>query len=94
MTATVSAEAGVVFAKASTSLGVTVGASYSNAGTWSYSKPVPSGRTARLVRYRESRRFTVKKTRIVAPCNVQTVYIANVNAPRRANINVWDLQYA
>ncbi len=94
MTATVSAEAGVVFAKASTSLGVTVGASYSKAGTWNYSKPVPSGTTARLVRYRESRKFTVKKTRIVAPCTVQTVYIANVNAPRASDINVWDLEYA
>ncbi len=93
MTASVSAEAGVVFAKASSSLGVTVGASYSKAGTWIYSKPVPSGRTARLVRYRESRRFTVKKTKIVAPCNVQTVYTATVDAPRAADINVWDLQY-
>ncbi len=93
MTATVSAEAGVVFAKASASLGVTVGASYSKSGSWSYSKPVPSGKTARLVRYRESRKFTVKKTRLVAPCNVQTVYTATVNAPRSSDINVWDLQY-
>lgn len=93
MTATVSAEAGVVFAKASASIGVTVGASYSKSGSWSYSKPVPSGKTARLVRFRESRAFVVTKTKIVAPCNVTTVYRASVNAPRSADINVWDLQY-
>jgi hypothetical protein len=44
--------------------------------------------------WHESRRFTVTKKQIVAPCNVKTVYTATVNAPRSANINVWDLQYA
>lgn len=93
MTATVSAEAGIVFAKASASLGVTVGASWSKTGTWSYTKPVPAGTTARLVMWHEARKFTVKKSRVVAPCTMQTVYIAKVNAPRAANINVWRLQY-
>lgn len=93
MTGTVSAEAGVVFAKASASIGVTVGGSWSKSDTWSYSKPVPSGTTARLVMWHESRKFTVKKERVVAPCNLQTVYVETVNAPRTANINVWDLQY-
>jgi hypothetical protein len=94
VTATVSAEAGIVFAKASASIGVTVGGSWSKSDTWSYSKPVPSGKTARLVMWHESRKFTVTKKKIVAPCNVRTVYTSTVNAPRSANINVWDLQYA
>ncbi|MEV8510908.1 hypothetical protein [Dactylosporangium sp. NPDC051484] len=93
MTATVSAEAGIVFAKASASIGVTVGASWSKSDTWSYSKPVPAGKTARLVMWHESRKFVVKKTQIVAPCNVKTVYTETVNAPLTSNINVWDLQY-
>jgi hypothetical protein len=93
MTATVAAEAGVVFAKASASLGVTVGGSWSKGGSWSYSKPVPKGKTARLVMWHESRSFTVTKKRLVAPCKLVTVYVSRVKAPRKANINVWNLQY-
>jgi hypothetical protein len=92
MTGTVAAEAGIVFAKASASLGVTVGGSWAKGGSWSYTKPVPKGKTARLVMWHESRSFTVTKKRIVAPCKLVTVYSSRVKAPRKANINVWALQ--
>src|SRR5205085_2653779 len=94
VTGTASAEAGVIFAKASVSIGVTVGASWSKSDTWSYSKPVPSGKTARLVMWHESRKMTVTKKQIVAPCNVKTVWTRSAQAPVKANLNVWDLQYA
>jgi hypothetical protein len=93
MTGTVSAEAGVVFAKASASLGVTVGKTWSKGDSWSYTMSVPRGKTARMVMWHESRRFTVTKKRIVGPCNLVTVYRTRVNAPRKASINVWRLQY-
>lgn len=95
VTATVSAEAGVVFAKASTSLGVTVGKSWSKSGSWSYSKPVPKGKTARLVMFHETRLFTV--TKLVwsnADCNYKRKYRSRANAPiMSSSANVWRLQY-
>jgi hypothetical protein len=96
VSAEVSAEAGVVFAKASASVGTTVGGSYSKSGTWSYSKSVPRGRTARLVMFHESRSFTVTKYRLTnGGCSLgAVVYSSRVNAPVRADINVWDLQRA
>lgn len=93
MTATVAAEAGVVFAKASTSLGVTVGKEWSKSGTWTYSKPVPAGKTARLVMWHQSRKFLVTKKRLDGnECRYIRVYRSWVNAPVAANINVWGLQ--
>jgi hypothetical protein len=88
---TTSAEAGIIFAKASVSLTVTVGGSYSKADTWSYSKPVPSGQTKRLRQYKEGRSFTVKKTEIVAPCGVKTLWTRNFNAPVKSPTYKWDL---
>lgn len=95
MIATVSAEAGVVFAKASASLGVTVGASYSKANSWTYSKPVPKGKTARLTLFHDTRIFTVTKLRWnPGRCGFNTVYSSAVNAPLKSNsANVWKLQY-
>ena len=92
MTASVSAEAGIVFAKASVSLGVTVGASWSATGTWSYTKSVPKGTTARLVMWHDSRSFVVTKTRMEAPCKAVVIYKTTVNAPLKSSINVWNLQ--
>jgi hypothetical protein len=92
MTATVSAEAGVVFAKASTSLGVTVGGSWSKADSWSYSKQVPQGKEGRIVMYRESRSFTVTKKSLRAPCNYVAVYSERVNAPLTKGANIWRMQ--
>lgn len=92
MTATVEAEAGIVFAKASTSIGVTVGAEWSKSGTWSYEKKVPSGETARLVMWHASRKFLVTKKRLVEGCQYKRVYRSWVDAPVKANVNIWGLQ--
>ncbi len=94
VTGTVSAgaEAGVIFAKASVSASVAVGGTWTHGGTWSYTKPVPKHKTARLVMYHESRSFDVTKWRIYG-CNPKTVWTHHLNAPRSANRNVWDLQY-
>lgn len=93
MTASVEAEAGIVFAKASTSLGVTVGAEWSKSGTWSYEKKVPRGETARLVMWHASRRFLVTKYRLIEGCEYQRVYRSRVDAPLKSNINIWGLQH-
>ncbi len=93
-TVTVGAEAGVIFAKASASASVAVGGTWTHGGSWSYDKPVPKGRTARLVMFHESRSFDVTKHRLDYLCRAQTVWTHHMNAPRTANINVWDLQYA
>lgn len=93
MTASVSAEAGVVFAKASTSIGVTVGKEWSKSGSWSYQAKVDRGRTARLVMWHVSRKFLVTKKRLDPEgCSYHRVYRAWVNAPVKANTNVWKLQ--
>ncbi|GAB3875651.1 hypothetical protein [Terrabacter terrigena] len=81
MTATVSAEAGVVFAKASTSLGITVGAGYSGTQSFAYTLNVPRGETKRLQQYKAAKRFVVTKKRIVAPCSTVVVYRSTVTAP-------------
>jgi hypothetical protein len=81
MTASVSAEAGVVFAKASTSLGITVGASYSGTQAFTYTLNVDRGQTMRMQQYKSARTFTVHKYKVVAPCNTQTVYKTSVTAP-------------
>jgi hypothetical protein len=82
VSATVEAEAGVVFAKASTSLGVTVGGSWSKASKWGYQAKVPAGKEGRIVMYRESRVFLVTKMRFRPPCDYAAVYRnVRVNAP-------------
>jgi hypothetical protein len=91
LTGTTSAEAGIIFAKASASLSVTVGGSYSWSDVWSYSAVVPSGQTKRLQQYKDSRSFTVKKTQIIAPCNVRTVWTKNVTAPVKNHVYKWAL---
>jgi hypothetical protein len=93
MTATVSAEAGIVFAKASASLGVTVGASWSQASSWSYSKSVPAGRTARLRMYHNAKRFTVtKKHWYSTTCSYRVVHTSTVVAPVKPGSNTWNLE--
>ncbi len=94
MTATVSAEAGIVFAKASASIGMTVGASWSKAKSWTYTGPeVPRGKEGRVVMYRESRKFTVVKKSLRSPCTYVTVYSASVEAPTIFGTNIWRMQY-
>lgn len=85
MTATVSAEAGVVFAKASTSLGVTVGASYAGTLGWAYALNVGAGKTMAMQQYKSARKFLVTKKTIVAPCDVKVVYSSTPTAPVASN---------
>ncbi|MFB9906361.1 hypothetical protein [Allokutzneria oryzae] len=91
LTGTTTAEAGAIFAKASVSLGVQVGKSWSKGDTWSYRADVPAGKTMRLQQFKEARSFTVKKTTIVAPCNVKTVWTKSVVAPVKNNNFKWSL---
>lgn len=61
--ATVTAEAGVVFAKASTALGVAVGRTWTRSASWRYTANVPADRyhKYRLHLYHESYSFRVSK---------------------------------
>ena len=92
-TVTVGAEAGVIFAKASASASVSLGGTWTHGGTWSYSKPVPKKKTARLVMYHESRKFTVKKYQLDGRCHGIKKWTRHVNAPVKKSANIWDLQY-
>jgi hypothetical protein len=101
-TATVQAEAGVIFAKASTSLGVTVGRSHSNTDQWSYTANVPAdtAHKYRLHAYHYTANFSVMKKRFNgAPsvCNYQSVWSSwqrVTHAPAKASRNVWRLDKA
>ncbi|WP_149185151.1 hypothetical protein [Streptomyces sp. TRM49041] len=99
-TATVGADAGVVFAKASTSFSVAVGKSWSQSDTWTYAATVQKkkGKTrGRLMMYHESKSFTAHKYRVVTgaggACKTKTVYKANITAPVKKNSNLWGIQY-
>jgi hypothetical protein len=102
MTATVSAEAGVIFAKASTSLGVTVGGSKSWTESWSYTANVPADtkHKYRLHAYHYTANFSVMKKRFNgAPsvCDYQNVWSRwqrVTHAPAKASRNVWRLDKA
>ncbi len=102
MTATVSAEAGVIFAKASTSLGLTVGGSHSWSQSWSYTANVPADRKHkyRLHAYHYTANFSVMKKRFNgAPsvCNYQNAWKSwqrVKHAPAKASKNVWRLDKA
>ncbi|MBB5851743.1 hypothetical protein ACFQ05_00550 [Amycolatopsis umgeniensis] len=91
ITGTTSAEAGVIFAKASVSLAVSVGASYSKADSWSYAATVPAGKTLRLQQYKEGRSFTVQKYRIVPPCKVKYLWTKKAVAPVKSPSYLWQL---
>ena len=80
-TGTTSAEAGVIFAKASASVSVTLGGSYSGTQSFTYTLNVPAGKTQRLQQYKRALKFTIVKKRVVAPCNFQTVWTKTITAP-------------
>jgi hypothetical protein len=92
----------VVFAKASTSLGVTVGGSLSKTEQWSYTANVPADtkHKYRLHAYHYSANFQVMKKRFNgAPqvCNYQNAWSSwqtVKHAPAKANRNVWRLDKA
>ncbi|GAA4913120.1 hypothetical protein ACFPM3_23640 [Streptomyces coeruleoprunus] len=103
MTATASAEAGVIFAKASVSLGVSVGTQWTKTDQWSYQATVPKKvngkkvKKARLVMFHEAKKFTTtKKVHATAQgggCTVRTVWKRSFVAPVKKNSNTWGLQY-
>lgn len=91
ITGTTSAEAGVIFAKASVSLAVSVGASYAKSDSWSYASTVPAGKVLRLQQYKEARTFTVRKYRIVPPCTTKYLWTKKVSAPVKNASYLWQL---
>lgn len=96
-TATVQTEANAIFAKASASLGVTVGGSKSWTQQWSYTANVPADtkHKYRLHAYHYSANFSVmKKVFNGAPgvCNYQNKWKSwqrVTHAPAKASRNVW-----
>ncbi|GAB2979519.1 hypothetical protein [Nocardioides montaniterrae] len=100
VTATVSAEAGVIFAKASTSFGITVGKTWSKSQVWSYTANVPSGTgyRYRLHMYHYSLNFDVmKKTWSYGTCgyiNYWSSWQHVAHAPVASSSNIWRLDRA
>ncbi|MGW1227522.1 hypothetical protein [Streptomyces sp. NPDC001478] len=99
-TATVGAEAGVIFAKASTSFSVSVGKTWSKSDTWTYSAKVAKkkGKTrGRLMMYHEAKGFSVTKYRMIpvsTGCKKSKVWKKSNNiAPVKRNNNLWAIQY-
>ena len=94
VTATVSAEAGVVFAKASTAIGVGVTASRSWTSGFKYTLTVPKGLKRRMRLMQESRTFLVtKKAFDEGACRYVSLYSnSKVNAPRRVRNDSWVLE--
>jgi hypothetical protein len=91
----VGAEAGVILAKASTEVGVSVGASVSRTVTEEYQgdKP-PKGKLARLVVYAEARQFRVRKLQLRAPCKYVPVGSwITVRAPQKTGTTIVREQY-
>jgi hypothetical protein len=94
MTGTVSTEAGVIFAKASTSIGVGVTASRAWTDGFSYSLNVPAGQRRRMRLMQESRTFLVtKKAFDEGACRYVVVFSnSKVNAPRTVRNDSWVLE--
>jgi hypothetical protein len=91
----VTAEAGAVFAAASTSIGVSVGKSWSKTQEWSYTLQVPSGKTARMRMYHTAKSFTVDKyIWSVRTCSKSIKkWSHRVVAPVKSDSNIWALEY-
>lgn len=79
ITGTTSAEAGVVFAKASVSVGVTIKKDWTSSVTRSYTWTVPSSQNPGWIEAGH-RAYNVNyiKRQIVAPCNVKTVKTGSI----------------
>jgi hypothetical protein len=101
-TATVSAEAGAIFASASASFGLTIGGSYSKSDSWNYTANVPrdADHRYRLHQYHYSLTFKVMKKRwSTSTCayttNVWGTWQKVRHAPQRSERNsVWRLDKA
>ena len=93
-TGTVTAEAGIVFAKASAALAIGLTTSKSWTDGFSYARSVPSGQRRRMRLFEESRAFLVtKKTWNPGLCRYTAVYSNNAaNAPRTERNDEWVLE--
>ncbi|RPF36020.1 hypothetical protein [Streptomyces sp. TLI_185] len=99
-TAGVEAEAGVIFAKASTSFSVTVGKSWSHSDSWNYSLHAKdkAGKTqVRMRLFHEAKKFKVRKYTYYydGHCKFHstTKWRKQFTAPVKRNNNVWGLEY-
>lgn len=93
MSASVSAEAGLIITKASATIGVTLTASYSSTGGFSYSLPVPSGQRRRMRLWQVSKYFVAtKKTYSTGLCKYLTSYSDGTNAPKKVREDEWKLE--
>ncbi|MGW2704448.1 hypothetical protein [Streptomyces sp. NPDC001340] len=99
-TAGVEAEAGAIFAKASTSFSVTVGKSWSKSRSWTYSIPAkdkPGKTKVRMTMFHESKKF--KATKYSYYYDGHCKYHENVKwskwivAPVKKDSNVWGLEW-
>ncbi|MDT0462827.1 MULTISPECIES: hypothetical protein [unclassified Streptomyces] len=94
-------EAGVIFAKASTSFSVSVGKTWSKSDTWTYSAKVENkrGKTkGRLMMYHEAKGFSVTKYHLEPNGRQQCVKHkiwkkTGIIAPAKRNNNLWGIQY-
>jgi hypothetical protein len=88
----VTAEAGVVVAKASTQLGLALTTSRTWTDGFTYALTVPSGQRRAMQLFQESRSFYVTKKSLVYPCSYKIVYSGqSANAPRTAREDEWKL---
>jgi hypothetical protein len=87
-------EADFIVVKASGQLGVSVGVSWSKAGSWSYSAKVPPGKEGRIVMYHEARRLAVTKRSLGAHCSYIVRYRnVPINVPLlQSDGNVFKMQ--
>ncbi|MFJ3957420.1 hypothetical protein [Arthrobacter sp. NPDC090010] len=90
--ASVTAEAGVVLAKASTTIGVQLSKERSWTDGFSYSLNVASGQRRAMQLFQTSRSFLATKKVLQSPCKYVAAYSNNsVNAPLRARQDEWKL---
>ncbi|MFC1439430.1 hypothetical protein ABUW04_14300 [Streptacidiphilus sp. N1-10] len=100
-TATVGAEAGVIFAKASTSFSLAIGKTWSHTSSWGVSGTIsslPRGKTqGRTMMYHKAEQFTTKKYTVNHTCSKTTVnWTKTFVAPYRSSDNstyLWGYQY-
>lgn len=90
---TASIDVNAVIAKASRIYGIALRPTWSLTDTWTFSMDVPSGKTARVVMYHESRKIYAVKKRITQSCQVQVIGRATINAPTKSGYNRARLDY-
>ncbi|MFJ2112444.1 hypothetical protein ACIOEX_11220 [Streptomyces sp. NPDC087850] len=98
--ATVGAEAGVIFAKAEVSFGVELTRSWEKSGSWSYTATPKkkAGKTmGRLMMHHSAKSFTVTKWNMVSSgankCKKRVLYTKTGVVPVKRNENLWGIQY-